>query len=125
MNLKSKKINIILFMSILFFLIVLFIKIINFDSKPIQPFGITILDVVSNSMNPSIRKGNMIIVKKQNDYEEGDVITYIGSDENLVTHRIVRKYENVFITKGDNNNVEDESEVKKEQIIGKVIYVFN
>lgn len=112
-------------MSILFFLIVLFIKIINFDSKPIQPFGITILDVVSNSMNPSIRKGNMIIVKKQNDYEEGDVITYIGSDENLVTHRIVRKYENVFITKGDNNNVEDESEVKKEQIIGKVIYVFN
>ena len=125
MNLKSKKINIILFMSILFFLIVLFIKIINFDSKPIQPFGITILGVVSNSMNPSIRKGNMIIVKKQNDYEEGDVITYIGSDENLVTHRIVRKYENVFITKGDNNNVEDESEVKKEQIIGKVIYVFN
>ena len=125
MNLKSKKINIILFMSILFFLIVLFIKIINFDSKPIQPFGITILDVVFNSMNPSIRKGNMIIVKKQNDYEEGDVITYIGSDENLVTHRIVRKYENVFITKGDNNNVEDESEVKKEQIIGKVIYVFN
>ena len=119
---KNKKSNLILFISIVFFLITLFLKINSSGNKPIQPFGITILKVMSNSMSPVIEKGNKIIIKKQNEYEIGDIITYINNDGNLITHRIIEKYEDGFITKGDNNNTEDKEKVKKNQVLGKIIH---
>ena len=123
-KLKQKLIvNLILFISIVFFLITLFLKINYSSNKPMQPFGITTLKVMSNSMNPTIEKGNRIIIKKQKDYVIGDIITYINEDGNLITHRIIEKYENEFITKGDNNNTEDKGQIKIEQVIGKVIFV--
>ena len=124
MKYKFKRINIILFISIVFFLVVLCLKMNYSNKKPMQPFGITILNVVSDSMKPTIEKGDKIVVKKQDSYEVGDIITYISNDENLITHRVMKKYENVFITKGDNNNTEDEERVEQDQIIGKVICIF-
>ena len=76
-------------------------------------------------MNPIFNKGDIVIVKKQESYEIGDIITYYLDENCLITHRIVEKYENGFITKGDDNNVNDKEIVKLDQIIGKVIYVFN
>ena len=119
---KNKKSSLILFISIVFFLITLFLKINSSGNKPIQPFGITILKVMSNSMSPVIEKGNKIIIKKQNEYEIGDIITYINNDGNLITHRIIKKYEDGFITKGDNNNTEDKEKVRKNQVLGKIIH---
>ena len=124
MKYKFKRINIILFISIVFFLVVLCLKMNYSNKKPMQPFGITILNVVSDSMKPTIEKGDKIVVKKQDSYEVGDIITYISNDENLITHRVMKKYGNVFITKGDNNNTEDEERVEQDQIIGKVICIF-
>ena len=92
------------------------------SNKPIQPFGITILNVMSDSMKPTFEKGDKIVVKKQKDYEVGDIITYIDNDKNLITHRIIEKYEDGFITKGDNNNTEDKEKVRKNQVLGKIIH---
>lgn len=119
---KSKKVNVILVMSVVFFLISLFLKMNCPSNKPIQPFGITILNVMSNSMKPTFEKGDKIVVKKQKDYEVGDIITYIDNDKNLITHRIIEKYEDGFITKGDNNNTEDKEKVRKNQVLGKIIH---
>lgn len=119
---KSKKVNVILVISIVFFLISLFLKMNCPSNKPIQPFGITILNVMSNSMKPTFEKGDKIVVKKQKDYEVGDIITYIDNDKNLITHRIIEKYEDGFITKGDNNNTEDKEKVRKNQVLGKIIH---
>lgn len=123
MKLKEKfKTNIILIISIVFFLVSLFLKINYSSNKPLQPFGITILTVISNSMQPTFEKGDKIIVKKQKNYEVGDIITYIDDNKNLITHRIIEKYEDGYITKGDNNNTEDKEKVRENQILGKVIY---
>ena len=119
---KSKKVNDILVISIVFFLISLFLKMNCPSNKPIQPFGITILNVMSDSMKPTFEKGDKIVVKKQKDYEVGDIITYIDNDKNLITHRIIEKYEDGFITKGDNNNTEDKEKVRKNQVLGKIIH---
>lgn len=119
---KSKKVNVILVMSVVFFLISLFLKMNCPSNKPIQPFGITILNVMSDSMKPTFEKGDKIVVKKQKDYEVGDIITYIDNDKNLITHRIIEKYEDGFITKGDNNNTEDKEKVRKNQVLGKIIH---
>lgn len=119
---KNVKNNFILIISIIFLLIILILKI-NSNKNSITPFGITILKVSSNSMMPTFKKDDIIIVKKEKDYEKGDIITYKLENNYLVTHRIIEKYENVFITKGDNNNTKDEKEVKTEDIIGKVIFI--
>lgn len=119
---KNIKNNLILIISIIFLLIILILKI-NSNENPITPFGITILKVSSNSMMPTFKKDDIIIVKKEKDYEKGDIITYKLENNYLITHRIIEKYEDVFITKGDNNNTKDEKEVKLEDIIGKVIFI--
>lgn len=50
----------------------------------------------------------------------GDIITYI-EDDYFVTHRIVEKENNELMTKGDGNN-ENDGEINKSKIIGKVIF---
>jgi len=92
-------------------------------------FGYMPLTVESNSMKPTFKKGDMIICKEVNDVnklEKGDVITFwtiIDGQRVKNTHRITEvKNENgniSFITKGDNNSIEDTVPVYTGDIIGK------
>ncbi len=116
----KKLINWILTGAIALFLFILFLT--NYlHYKPIQPFGITLLKVSSNSMKPELQTGDLILVKKEKTYEIGEIITYQTKDGYLITHRIIEQGKNGFITQGDANNCADELTVKQEQIIGKVI----
>jgi len=78
------------------------------------------LVVLTGSMEPNIKAGDMIIIKSQKEYLVGDVVTYRTDDDIFVTHRIVRIEDNKYITQGDANNIED-SAVFINQIEGKVI----
>ncbi|MBE5958536.1 MAG: signal peptidase I [Lachnospiraceae bacterium] len=92
-------------------------------------FGYTPMSVQSNSMKPTFNKGDLILVKKVDDLyslKENDVITFytIVEDTKIInTHRIVKieKKDNSisFITRGDNNPVDDEIPVVPADIIGK------
>lgn len=113
---------------IIFILIILIsvtIISIKFCLKDSQPFGVTILRVSSNSMVPKFKKGDFIVIKKQEKYIVGDIITFEVIEENskyYITHRIVEKNENEFITKGDANNKNDNYKVYENVIKGKVIF---
>lgn len=85
-------------------------------------FNISILIVNSGSMYPEIDVGDAIIILKKQNYNVGDIITYLVENKYLVTHRIIDKKEDNFITKGDYNNSKDKEKVKKENIQGKVIF---
>ena len=100
--------------------IILAISIIILKSKNYQPLGYKILYVQSGSMSPTFQKGDIVIIKKCKSYEIGEIITY-SVEENLITHRIIEKTENGYITKGDANNTPDEKNVDSTQIKGKVI----
>ncbi len=86
------------------------------------------LVVYSDSMKPSFRVGDIVLMKKEkiDKIEIGDVIGYI-SNKNIIVHRVIQKNNQrgniVFITKGDNNPNVDQKSINKEQVIGKVIYV--
>lgn len=71
-----------------------------------MPLGYGTAVVVSNSMYPYLEINDLIIVKKTNDYEVGDVVVY---DEGtvLVVHRIVEIDDQMFIAKGDANDSND------------------
>lgn len=91
-------------------------------------FGIMPMTVESDSMNPTFKKGDLIFVKQVDLFElkKDDVITFYAIVDNTRiknTHRIVEINEEgktrTFITRGDNNPVNDESRVSASDIIGK------
>lgn len=82
---------------------------------------IDIFSVKTGSMEDNIHVGDYILIFKKADYDVGDIVTF-KSNEYFVTHRIVRKEGDKYITKGDANNIEDEG-IEFDNIIGKVVMV--
>ncbi len=111
----------------IFLIIIIFILLFTLYSKfilkeeIIKLYNTAILVVLTGSMEPTIKSGEMIIIKEQTNYNVDDIVTYKEDRNFFVTHRIINKYENKYETKGDNNNLVDEP-IDKDQIEGKVIY---
>ncbi len=99
-----------------------------------------IVIVVSGSMEPNIREGDLLFVAGANpediingtaEDKNGDVIVFdarglwVGAPEEPIVHRVVGKYLNgdtwYFITKGDANSLPDQASVPETRIIGVVI----
>lgn len=99
-------------------------KMQGFSLLGYQAFVIT-----TNSMEPSIKHGDAVLTKKPKvkDLKEGDIITFNRNNE-AITHRILRidKEEDnyYYVTKGDNNNVEDKQKVEFDDIEGKKVVTF-
>ena len=114
--------------SFIFFLllITLVVTITTVNSKA---SSLKIFEVISGSMEPTIRKGSIVLTTKRQEYKVGDIATYkITGGDIAVTHRIInifKEHEMYFFTfKGDNNANEDPYSVSEKEIIGKVIGTF-
>jgi len=84
-----------------------------------------LMAVQSGSMEPAIKTGSLVMIKKADDYQKEEVITYQNEQDSRVTatHRIVEIKDGQFITKGDANNAVDTTAVPKNLILGKVTLV--
>ena len=92
------------------------------DSSALALFGNKAYVITTESMKPKIKKGDLIIVRKNNNgYEINDIITFYDKGE-YITHRIIRKNANTYITKGDCNDYEDKDQISEEAIEGKMIF---
>lgn len=92
----------------------------------------SVYTIVSESMEPTINKFDVIINTKVDDIEDvkiNDVVTFISTWQvtygMTVTHRVVGTKtldngETCLITRGDNNTQEDATCVKKSELIGVV-----
>ena len=99
------------------------IKILKQEYAAIN--GYTILEVVSGSMEPTIKVGDLIVINvREKNYESGDIVTFRDVEGSFVTHRIVSIDDEVMITMGDNNDSIDD-EVATSQIIGKYVLYWN
>lgn len=89
--------------------------------------GYSPMSVLTGSMQPLFKPGDMIIIKNINAdrIKIGDIITFKIPSGTLVTHRVVDiiKTDSTlsFKTRGDANNAADGMLVTVEQIIGKQI----
>ena len=77
-------------------------------------FGIRPYVVYSGSMEPEIPTGAVVFTK------EGEFFPKKG--DTVVTHRVVKKEKDIFITKGDANKTEDPVPAEASQIIGRVVF---
>ena len=84
--------------------------------------------IISGSMEPAIRTGSMVIVIPQDEYQEGDIISFIDPDIGRNVHRIVREVssdgETYFVTKGDAARMADRTPVPLDKVEGKVVLIF-
>ena len=94
-------------------------------------FGYRYYTVLTPSMSPTYKTGDMVFVKLQNasDINVGDVITFnpSSSSDAYLTHRVTQKLENYdgtgvtcFRTKGDANDAEDAMLIDQSRVIGSV-----
>lgn len=116
--------------------IILFCLIVvcqRFFQKENSFFGYHVFTIVTESMEPELKVGDIILVKdtESNDIKIGDNITYQGmSDElngKIITHKVVNLIKendkNIFYTQGVNTSTIDPA-VYYEQIYGVVQYKF-
>lgn len=96
-----------------------------FPDKVPDVGGIKPFIVLSESMEPFIKKGDLVFIKEisPNELNEGDIIAFRHTKDDIITlHRIVEKMTNEneinFRTKGDNNEGEDRLSVKASEIEG-------
>ena len=100
------------------------------DGKLANIAGFTPLTVLSNSMYPEFSEGDLIIIKKTNleNLKQGDIVSFYTIIENeyaLNTHRILEINEQngqrSYVTKGDNNDLQDKHIIADGDIVGKYV----
>jgi len=82
--------------------------------------------ITSGSMWPSLKRGDLILIKGIESKEEikvGDIVIY-KNPKGFTIHRVIKMNEDTFVTKGDANNVED-APVRYEELIGKPLTMSN
>lgn len=94
------------------------------------PLKIRVFSVLSGSMEPVIHTGSVVIVQPQEEYKEGDIVTFRSPKDpkQTFTHRIIKVSQDkdiktiTYTTKGDANEEEDRDQTSARRAIGKVIF---
>ncbi len=88
-----------------------------------------LIAIASDSMSPVFSRGDGIIyenIKYIENVEVGDILVFYNSGR-IITHRVLGIVDSpngrIYKTKGDNNNVKDDFDVKEKDSIGVVKYV--
>ena len=134
---KAVKLGAEIFVSIVLWAVILLAALFAFttlatkDTNRVASLaGFTPLTVASDSMAPTFRAGDLIIIRKcdPSQLKQGDIITFhaiINNEYALNTHRIaeidtqngVRSY----VTKGDNNAIADVHMISDGDIVGRYV----
>lgn len=97
------------------------------NKNDISILGFKAYIITTNSMEPTIKIGDVVICKEANEEEikDGDVITFSKDRGVITTHRVTKIEETedgskIYVTKGDNNTLEDEKKIESKEVKGKM-----
>ena len=117
--------------SVLSTLIVIAVVALAILLAGVRIVGLTPYVVLSGSMEPTYHTGSLIYDKKVDPFtlKEGDVITFMVSEDTLATHRIVGVVPDEdepgtirFRTKGNANDSEDGTLVHYKNVVGTPVF---
>lgn len=104
-----------------FLLHILYILILIYLGIFIPTFwGHKPLVVISGSMEPTLTVGGLLYYERIDidDFKKGDILVFKTKDH-IISHRIIDRKDEGFITKGDANASNDSRIVNQNQILGK------
>lgn len=84
-------------------------------------FGYTYFQILTGSMEDTIHVDDVVFVRITDNINEEDIVSFVKNGE-VITHRVIEKKDEGFVTKGDNNNAAD-GLIEKDKVIGKVVYI--
>lgn len=121
--------------------VVLFITLIitlisRLSGKTPEMFGISLLRISSNSMEPELMVGDIILIKNTDieQIEAGDIISYLGEKSSyagkVITHKVIEsptfsEDDGVYYltTAGISEGAHADPEIKHTQVLGKLVCV--
>ena len=131
----KSKIKSIIFGTLFYSFLIFVVAVVYFfsssnDEAPRTVLGITVMHVLTGSMQDVIPQGSVIVTKKVDPetLKIDDDITYLLESNRTVTHRIIGIQENYaegergFETKGTANPSPDKEIVLAKNVVGKVIF---
>ncbi len=80
------------------------------------------ISILSNSMSPTFKRGDVVIYEKKENISPKDIIVFEYNNQ-IIVHRVVSINDSFYITKGDANNTIDYMKIKKDDIKG--VYKFS
>lgn len=123
-------------LEVLFFVVMIGLCVLVFmagNGKVPYIFGYRVLQVISDSMTPTIEDETCIVIRKvdKEDIKVGDIITFVSEAADikgyLNTHRVheikqdEKTGETIYITKGDAYDLPDSKPVQYEQVAGRYV----
>ena len=108
---------------------VIIFVVLGFNILTSSSFKYGMVSIGSGSMRPEIEKGDVVIYKKINSYDDivkGQVIAF-KKDGRTIVHRVIEiidigKNEKIYYTKGDANEKPDGYPISLDQVVGTVKY---
>lgn len=98
---------------------ILLVKRLVYKEELPSFLGYSMVTVLSGSMEPEFSPGDLLIIKRQKSYAQGDIVTY-QEQGSFITHRIIETDGNTILTKGDANNAPDGNTLVPADIYGSV-----
>lgn len=104
----------------------LFVLTLRFLGESPSIFGYSFYYVLTESMEPEIMAGEMILCRSADpeELQVGDIITYQGETgtfkDKIITHKIVEINDGIFTTQGVANDVPDPS-INASQILARYV----
>jgi signal peptidase len=110
--------------------IIVIVVVLNVILPAVLSTRSPLMVVVSESMNPTLMVGDIILVRGKDTYELDDIVVYrTPLYQKPIVHRIIGMKNGNYVTKGDNNNFPDPGTiaprdgVAPEDVQGKVVIV--
>ena len=90
---------------------------------PVQLGGGTSYSIIlGKSMEPRLHRGDLAVLRARSDYRVGDVVAYRSEElRRVVLHRILRRDEDRYVFKGDNNGYTDPMRPDREDLVGELV----
>ncbi len=118
---------------VVFILIMVNVLIMRVKGQTPNIFGYSLYIIVTPSMEPELKVGDIILSKKINDYSDlelHDVVTYKGLEGSykgkIITHQIIEIIEEEghysFITQGTKEGAPIDPKIDESQLISKMLF---
>ena len=82
---------------------------------------VTPLVVSGTSMQPALEDGDLVLLRREERYEVGDIVAFVDPvlNDNITVHRVIAERDGYYQTQGDNRGTGDLHNPTSDEIIGR------